>query len=490
MKHLRHVLCGLLLLAAASAFGATVQINNAFLGCVQPRKVAIDASGGVWFPCQGVITKLLYFPGIYGAILPPAIAIDSIPLPAGVQANALAFDNSNNVWFTDFLGNRVGKADLATKLVTLYPMPTAGAEPEGIVFASDGNIYVSTFGSGRLYRISSSGVMTSLTSVPAGHHIRGLAATSGPLLVFGDFDTCSIYEYSPLFDISILIPTTCQKIYDVTIGPDGLVWYAGGTKIGKLAAAGPIAYDPAPGTIAVAIAAAPDGTLWYGGDSGLVTSQTKLGQITTGGVALDAPVPPGTSTAAYVAVRASDGTVFFTLPGNDKYGFVLPAVAMAPDATVVEFHSATGDHYFITASADETNKLDTGVIPGWTRTGQTFKAWAAIDAPIPNADPVCRFLGQLGSHFFSASAAECQAVITLFGNAWLLESLNVFEVVLPGTIDGSCPSGTVPVYRLYSNRPDGEHRYTTSLAIWSQMVAAGWLPEGYGVIGAVMCVPT
>jgi streptogramin lyase len=489
MKHVRLLLCALLLLAAASTSAATIQIDNTFLGCVQPRKLAIDASGAVWFPCQGTIAKLNYFPGVYGAVLPPAISIDSIPLPAGVQANALAFDNGNNVWFTDFLGNRVGKADLATKLVTLFSMPAAGEQPEGIVFATDGNVYVSTFGSGRVYRVSSSGVLTSLTSLPAGHHIRGLAAAAGPLLVFGDFDACNVYEYSPLFDISILIPTTCQKIYDVIIGPDGLVWYAGGTKIGKLTSLGAVLYDPAPGTIAVGIAAAPDGTIWYGGDSGLITSQTKLGQITTSGAVLDAPVPPGTSTAAYIAVRASDGTVFFTLPGNDKYGFVLPAVAMAPDATVVEFHRASGDHYFVTSSASEIGKLDTGVIPGWTRTGQTFKAWAAVDAPIPNASPVCRFLGQLGSHFFSASTAECQAALTSYGSAWLLESFNVFEVVLPSAIDGSCPAGTAPVYRLFSNRLDNEHRYTTSLAIWSQMIAAGWIAEGYGVIGVVMCVP-
>jgi streptogramin lyase len=489
MTYLRRLLCGLLLLAAASASGATIQIGNTFLGCVQPRKLAIDASGAVWFPCKGTITKLNYFPGVFGALLPPAISIDSIPLPAGVQANALAFDGSNNVWFTDFLGNRVGRADLATKAVTLFPMPTASEQPEGIAFASDGNIYVGTFGSGRLYRVASSGVMTSLTSLPAGHHIRGLAATAGPLLAFGDFDACNVYEYSPLFDISIVIPATCQKIYDVIIGPDGLVWYAGGIRIGKLTSLGAVTYEPAPGTIAVAIAAAPDGTIWYGGDSGLITLQTKLGQLAAPGVALDAPVPPGTSTAAYVEVRPSDGTVFFTLPGDDKYGFVLPAVAMAPGATLVEFYRASGDHYFITSDASEIGKLDSGVTPGWTRTGQTFKAWGAADAPIPNASRVCRFLGQLGSHFFSASSSECQAALTSYGNAWQLESFNVFEAALPGAIDGSCPAGTLPVYRLFANRPDNEHRYTTSLAIWSQMIAAGWLAEGYGVIGVAMCVP-
>jgi hypothetical protein len=312
------------------------------------------------------------------------------------------------------------------------------------------------------------------------------------LLIFGDFDTCNIYQYSTLFDITILIPTTCQKIYDLTIGPDGLVWYAGGTKIGKLTAGGTVTYDPAPGTIAVAIAAAPDGALWYGGDSGLDTLHTKIGQITTSGSALDAPVPPTTSTAAYIAVRPSDGTVFFTLPGDNKYGYVLPAVAIASDATVVEFYRAAADDYFITANADEIGNLDGGIIVGWTRTGETFRAWAPTDVPLPNGNPVCRFYARpqagLDPHFFTASQAECQAVVDFYSPAWIFESPDVFEVVLPNTFDGSCPAGTVAVYRLYSNRANASHRYVTSLAIRSQMLAAGWIAEGYGV-GVVMCAP-
>ena len=134
------------------------------------------------------------------------------------------------------------------------------------------------------------------------------------------------------------IQVTCQQIYDLTIGPDNLVWYAGGTKIGKLSASGgPVAYDPAPGTIAFSIASAPDGTLWYAGDSGMATMQTRFGQITTAGVATNLALPSNAGSAASITVRQSDGTVFFTMPGSNKYGMVLPAAATAPDAAAVEF---------------------------------------------------------------------------------------------------------------------------------------------------------
>ena len=45
------------------------------------------------------------------------------------------------------------------------------------------------------------------------------------------------------------------------------------------------------------------------------------------------------------------------------------------------------------------------------------------------------------------------------------------------------------MYRVFSNRPDANHRYTTSRAIRDQMVAKGWLAEGDGPDLVVMCAP-
>ena len=67
------------------------------------------------------------------------------------------------------------------------------------------------------------------------------------------------------------------------------------------------------------------------------------------------------------------------------------------------------------------------------------------------------------------------------------ESTSVFYIALPDLSTGVCPAGTVPVYRLYNNRADTNHRYTTSLAIRSQMIAKGYIPEGYGPNAVAMC---
>ena len=53
------------------------------------------------------------------------------------------------------------------------------------------------------------------------------------------------------------------------------------------------------------------------------------------------------------------------------------------------------------------------------------------------------------------------------------------------------PAGTTPVYRLYNEGQGAapNHRYTTDLALRSQMIAKGWTPEGLGALGVIMCAP-
>ncbi len=163
----------------------------------------------------------------------------------------------------------------------------------------------------------------------------------------------------------------------------------------------------------------------------------------------------------------------------------------ATEVQVLEFRNGESD-YFLAVDPEEIAAPDSGRIPGWSRTGETFLAYAAASPITPYTAPVCRFFGRPDagqySHFFSAYADECAAIAAWLPDEWLLESSNVFIVALPNADDGSCASGTVPVYRLYNNgRGSVDHRYTTSRAIQAQMIAAGWLAEGFGPAAVAMC---
>ena len=198
---------------------------------------------------------------------------------------------------------------------------------------------------------------------------------------------------------------------------------------------------------------------------------------------------------AVVALDTSESRVDYFLLGpaarRSIAGGSLTLTAQSPPvvtAQVDEFYHAGLRHYYMTADEAEKLALDTGVHPGWLRTGQSLKAYAASSRAGGSINPVCRFYSPpliyselegtgADSHFFSADASECLAVFRKWWWFWGWPQDNVFQIDAPDK-SGVCPSGTVPVYRLWNQRADSNHRYATSAAIRAQMVAAGYLDEG------------
>ena len=160
-------------------------------------------------------------------------------------------------------------------------------------------------------------------------------------------------------------------------------------------------------------------------------------------------------------------------------------------SVAIEYYHAGLDHYFLTADPVEIDALASGKFLGWARTGQRFAVLPA-DSTNPSSTPVCRFYASgLNTHFYSAMPAECDAVRTRFPDTWQEESADVYRAFLPDNA-GSCPSGTQPVYRLYNDRADVNHRYTTDAALAQQMKAKGYVAEGYGSLLSIpvaLCAP-
>lgn len=162
------------------------------------------------------------------------------------------------------------------------------------------------------------------------------------------------------------------------------------------------------------------------------------------------------------------------------------AVAAVTPVSVIEFYNINLDTFFITADSSEAAAIDGGSAgPGWIRTGNTFKSGGST--------PVCRFYGSMSpgpnSHFYTVDASECSYLQQLQSSTpatqkrWNFES---FDFVSTPATGGTCPGGTIPVYRAYNNGfsrgVDSNHRITISLAAIQQMVARGWNNEG-----VVMC---
>jgi len=162
-------------------------------------------------------------------------------------------------------------------------------------------------------------------------------------------------------------------------------------------------------------------------------------------------------------------------------------------APLVEFYSPSRDDYFLTMDPMETQTLDN--TPGWERTGEQFFAFV-LNPQIFSSfgyqqGIVARYYGLpsagLNTHLYTFEiSAEADS---LSPGAWAQEFNESFGMWQPLTSTGACPPTTVPVYRLWDGRPDAHHRWTISPEIRQEMLARGWLPEGYGPDSVIMCSP-
>jgi hypothetical protein len=192
----------------------------------------------------------------------------------------------------------------------------------------------------------------------------------------------------------------------------------------------------------------------------------------------------------FSAVYRSGNPVRDASPVNfGGVGVSLPVVPV----TAFEYYHAALDHYFITDLAPDIDALDSGRIAGWARTGKSFKVWPIT---LGFLHDVCRYYippEHGDSHFFSASKAECNAIAGKIGvdpnySGYVLETPEAFAVALPDA-EGRCPNNWVAVYRLWNNRADSNHRYTTEVQTKAQMVARGYVAEGYGADAVSLCSP-
>src|SRR5262249_21033564 len=157
----------------------------------------------------------------------------------------------------------------------------------------------------------------------------------------------------------------------------------------------------------------------------------------------------------------------YELPLQVTGGSGWPTMVIPPTVEVVEFYNAALDHYFITWNAPEIANLDAGNTPTrWMRTGKTFKAQANAES---GTSQVCRlYIPPIegDSHFFGRGAGECSASQRAHPD-FVLEDPTYMNVYLPA--NGSCASGTQPVYRLFNGRRDANHRYSIDRSVRDQM---------------------
>jgi hypothetical protein len=162
----------------------------------------------------------------------------------------------------------------------------------------------------------------------------------------------------------------------------------------------------------------------------------------------------------------------------------LPTAHAQTTVEVIEYYIPALNKYFITGRANEKALLDGN--GAFTRTGMSFRAFAADSSAPVGTVPICRFyLPAPGPNTHAYLAPTDCATVTSNRLAGFNDEGRDFAVYLPDAT-GSCPTAAAkPVYRSYNRRDnvnDAGHRFTVDDGTYIAMAARGFDSEG-----AVFC---
>ena len=255
---------------------------------------------------------------------------------------------SRRLWILVLVGAALS-AGARGQVVTEFPIPTPGASPVGIAAGPDGNLWFTDFLYDRIGRITPAGVVSTFELAPFSYPNRIIAGPDGNLWFTQGFDayigriTTSgvIGQYS--------IPDLASSI---AAGPGGDLWFTEpyANSIGRLTAGGEVTQFAVPfGCDPTAIAAGPDGNLWF-----TATSANLIGRVSPSGAFTRFALPTGGSGPAGI-VAGPDGNLWFTEGSRSRIGritmggvideYVLPQNS-SPDAIVA---GADGNLWFTLA---------------------------------------------------------------------------------------------------------------------------------------------
>lgn len=380
-------------------------------------------------------------------------------LQLGSSAYAIAIDrNSGKVYVPLYGARQVAVIAQASRTVVkripvdMYPIGAVAEEKSGSVF-------VSGLAASDAIRVDQLEVLDSTTDTIrdrlAGHVLSAAE--------FGRFDPV----LSPVYGRAYISSPDQGKVTAVDTGP-------------RVNADKPIAIPGRP----LALSASEDDGEIYANDgesTGALVLDARLERVAG---RIDHGVYPT------FAGRIGNRLVFAGYAGGGFQVVATTPYGVQPGTAIVtDFHHAGFDHYFHTASSEETRALQDGAFgTDWLPTQQL---WRVYRVPGPGRVPVCRFyssgFGARSSHLYTPYAAECAELKK--GATWTYEETSYY-VMLPDA-SGACAGGHEELYRLYNNGMGGapNHAYTTSRARRDELKAEGWTPEGSGPQSVFACTP-
>ena len=357
-------------------------------GLAGPRFIIAGPDGNLWFGSAST-NKI-------GRMAPSGTST-SYPLAPDVTVEDLAVGPDGNVWY---VGNgTVGKVTMggvASQVVS------DNSRPSGILVGPDGTLWLYlAWATDHLAHISADGVITPIPTVPAG----GLA-----------------------------------PMRDLTLGPDGAVWFTQETSIGSITAAGvAVVHRGIPVVDPDDVKASPDGDVVF-------TNQNSIGRASSDGTITELVDPSGATIYPGLMTIGSDRNIWFS------GGFALQRMA----------RDGTGTTYYVNDGTSGITGLASGS-DGWlwfttVRIGNPFD---------PHAPPPVFTIGRMSvlgvveERSRSVGVGASNIVAGPDGNLWFIWGTNALGRIDPGgALATFAPAGVTRIERLTAG-PDGNMWFTT-----------------------------
>jgi virginiamycin B lyase len=281
----------------------------------------------------------------------PTGTVTEFDIPTSASAPAgIVSGPDGNLWFTENLGNKIGRLTTAGA-ITEYPLPWTLEAPGDITVGPDGALWFTT-GVWSIGRITTNGTIT---------------------------------EYPVPADSSALL----EGMAGIASGPDGNLWYTkeSASEIGRITTAGVVTEFTVPTTVpdssiigpfsgSHGIVSGPDGNLWF-----TETVRNKIGRITPSGVITEFALPTSDGDPHGIAA-GPDGNLWFTESWGNRIGKI------TADGTITEFALPTD-----------------AVAPSGIATGPDGNLWFTASSKASNAFRAIRF-GRIGRITTSGTITE------------------------------------------------------------------------------------
>jgi virginiamycin B lyase len=300
---------------------------NVYVAFIQEYSMGLTAHSGPYGIDRGDDGNLWFTELLgnrIGRINPTTGSITEYPIPtADSEPNGIYRAPSDYIWFTEFKGNKIGKIDIHSGVITEYPIPTENSQPFGIAGGPDGNVWFTEQAGNKIGVMSRNGTMIAEYAIPTANS-EPSGITIGSDMWFTEFKGNKIGKITTEGVITEYpIPTEKSRPVAITEGwNNNEFWFteSTGNNIGKITSSGVITEYPIPtkGMGSYGITRGPlsdsDALMWFTESNG-----NNIGKITKNGVITEYPTPAGEHDL-YGITWGSDGNLWFTEAMGNKIG--------------------------------------------------------------------------------------------------------------------------------------------------------------------------